>query len=687
MKDGKCIDVHQAIHGYDEGHRLINTSFALNAKDAKTMLIMSDASGPGAIIPELGYLTGYPLPDSGVYALARTWAAVEKKRPGCVWTHTLLIDFADLAVLNNIEILVELFSKPRDSTASDMAREALRIENLQASTKSNFGDLEATEKILFSLYKRPKEQIIGSSNVRSEEMLLSIWAQQWPRLRRNFRFCSLAFSNRSTKNAPFDVQLIPKEDKTVAGRFKGCCDALLLSPVNEEWFEEARLDLFGPCNSELRRFLRDAGRDVVGGREAFAPLCLLFRLIKEAETNSQFIDRVIHHLTESFATNSGGYIKEVFANFILNQESKLSLNEQVQDFIIENVNPTSQDPLLHQHLQQFVERLWMQNPQKFMDLFENSKQLLGIAEKVVKNLPCTTIIAGLSQLDTERQVIICNRRPELITERPFWKDQLLTRAGLQTLIFNRDLANDTVDNIICNDRTELASIVLFILGAAAILQSLNRLLKTSLTDDSTLSKWINGAVEDSVSLQSFLLEETEIAAILLMRIALELPPDVAFDTKLDPWSEAVKKSFGTLRTAESQLLSAYLLRRALGENSLDTGGLLAVSLDEIYFGAMYSNLSHEAWGLVENKLPDLGFIFSWDRCQRIRVAVGDAVIRKNLSAEEFMVLTKDDQLFAELVKIIRRKGRIGKDFLKSVLILLLRSGKSLSRRYSIEDVL
>ena len=38
------------------------------------------------------YLTAYPLPRSSLVAFARTWTAPEMPRPGCVWTHTLLIE-------------------------------------------------------------------------------------------------------------------------------------------------------------------------------------------------------------------------------------------------------------------------------------------------------------------------------------------------------------------------------------------------------------------------------------------------------------------------------------------------------------------------------------------------------------------------------------------------------------------
>ena len=60
------IRIHQTLHGYAEGHRRLGGSTALGGRDDKTMLVLSDASDPGARIPDEGYLTGYPLPESGL---------------------------------------------------------------------------------------------------------------------------------------------------------------------------------------------------------------------------------------------------------------------------------------------------------------------------------------------------------------------------------------------------------------------------------------------------------------------------------------------------------------------------------------------------------------------------------------------------------------------------------------------
>ena len=40
------VSIHQAIHGYRDGHRLLSSSVSLGADAARAMLVLSDMSGP-----------------------------------------------------------------------------------------------------------------------------------------------------------------------------------------------------------------------------------------------------------------------------------------------------------------------------------------------------------------------------------------------------------------------------------------------------------------------------------------------------------------------------------------------------------------------------------------------------------------------------------------------------------------
>ena len=90
------MKIHQALHGYDRGHRQLASSVELPRSASRQIAIQSDLSG-SASEPEFdGYLSGYRIKDTEFYAFARTWYATEQSRPGCVWTHTLILDIGQL---------------------------------------------------------------------------------------------------------------------------------------------------------------------------------------------------------------------------------------------------------------------------------------------------------------------------------------------------------------------------------------------------------------------------------------------------------------------------------------------------------------------------------------------------------------------------------------------------------------
>lgn len=106
------IHVAQALHGYRNGHELLASSHRLSRDGSRTLLELSDLSGPAARTRGFeSYITGYPLPGEQLYAIARTWLATEGGRPGSVWTHTLLLTPEHLAT-TDLEIVATWFRRP-----------------------------------------------------------------------------------------------------------------------------------------------------------------------------------------------------------------------------------------------------------------------------------------------------------------------------------------------------------------------------------------------------------------------------------------------------------------------------------------------------------------------------------------------------------------------------------------------
>ena len=103
------IFVEQMLFGYSNGHALINTSLKKQLIRQRDVDLLSDVSGIGKFN---NYITGYPICEDGYYVFAKTWYADEMQRPGCVWTHVILITFEDMEKGRGRIKISKLFHRP-----------------------------------------------------------------------------------------------------------------------------------------------------------------------------------------------------------------------------------------------------------------------------------------------------------------------------------------------------------------------------------------------------------------------------------------------------------------------------------------------------------------------------------------------------------------------------------------------
>ena len=125
------MKIDQMLHGYDSGHRFLSGSVMLKSRaDMDTIATLSDWSeyvaGSGG---ESSYVTAYPLKESGYYVIAKTWYADEMKRPGCVWTHSLLLPFDLLNSIDDFKRFSSLFERPSEESGFDFYARQIDYEN------------------------------------------------------------------------------------------------------------------------------------------------------------------------------------------------------------------------------------------------------------------------------------------------------------------------------------------------------------------------------------------------------------------------------------------------------------------------------------------------------------------------------------------------------------------------------
>jgi hypothetical protein len=659
MADGVSVpefSIHQALHGYSDGHRQIALSTALTPQDSKLLMTLSDSSGSGARFPKSGYLTGYPLVESGYYVLARTWPAPEMSRPGCVWTHSLLIDFTELATLSEVGELLQFFQRP---SADNFARFGVGFVYSPSNRSSKeAAPVSGAETLLSALYGEPNARVtLSSSLASSEALVLQIWSQQWPRLRRSFRFCTCAAADRSTKVAPFDLQILPSENTTVRSRFVDTLDAARHPYLALSWIEDAVEDLTFPDRKGLRTFLRQVGGDVSAGRGAFAVICRLHALLTGIESAHSALGDAVELLESQFDARQARAARLAIAKMAVRNIQ--SLGEASFEFLLRNLDIVivAAD---NDDLARIGGELWARSPQRLERLFAEGSAGSAVVEQTLDQIPIETLAMHAAEVpDLIEEILI--RRPSIVAEPQFWiglgelSKVALTYAGKSSV-----LASIAAKTLIAAGRADLAAEAINILGGVPIGRAIIE------ADPYRIDgAWVNAIASHPELLAQLFTEGGTCHRYLLVLLAQamapdDLPNDVGQE---DPWITALVSSRGDVAEREEFYFLAFMMARALGVRSQSSAEIMVQTFHPVYVALAERRMPEDGWQLIDRRLP--WTMFESDRCVRLREVVVRVCIDRAFSPMTFHFLTPDDRIFESIILTMATTSR-GRAYLKHV---------------------
>lgn len=255
------ISAEQILYGYRDGHGRLAGSMTLDKAAESTILVLSDLSGASLARGFEEYITAYPIPESSYYAVAKTWYAPEMPRPGCVWTHALLINRQDLGNLSSTEALLSAFRRPASDAGFDSYEASISLVSPrhQDTSEGNWAIAQGAA-LLNAVYGGGSSgTLLLSETARHyEQLVLRLWLQQWPSLRQNFAFCTGAIENRDMPELTFDLQVVPlraarnleREGRQVLDLGHESIDL-----PNDNWLSMAAEDLHCDEPTAFRRFL------------------------------------------------------------------------------------------------------------------------------------------------------------------------------------------------------------------------------------------------------------------------------------------------------------------------------------------------------------------------------------------------------------------------------------------------
>jgi GTPase-associated protein 1, N-terminal domain type 1 len=646
------IVLHQALHGYADGHRLLASSIALKPRDAKVVATLSDASGSTANLGEAGYITGYPLPDAGLYALAKTWPAPEMPRPGCVWTHTLLLDFADLAAIQDLAWLAQTFVRPAPgipnanrygvdvSFPSDGSGERALVRPCATP--------EVLRRLLWALYGRPGERVFSTEGEpeERESITLALWSQQWPRLRRSFRFCTQISSDRSSEGAPFDLQFGSKDERSHRGRTGKLFDAdreqVEGTPV---WLEETVCDLLNA--GALRGFLRGVGAEVEGGRDVFEPLAELHGVLYAETANAPALRRGVDLIEGPLKVAEARDARMQLMQRLAAMEGEL--DEVLVTFSMRNL-PLMTDDQFAVIAPRLGAALWRYDPHQLVKTLASGGRAHALASTAIAAVPTEAILTELVRFPDLAPPVL-GERPALLSEPSLWGVETLEQAARAVLASGLPAAS-VLDAAIGRGTASIVRALCEAWGRDTVLTALIARLENRGSENPTEneSRWLAEAATPNTVAATLSRSDSRLQSTLVALARQLRPDDVPNDYGEDPVYTAIRQARGELSPASSLYLRAWVLARALGYRSSSQAELFAFSFDQIYLAALGSRLPDEAWNLLDGRLPNSMFWSDWDRGRRLRAGILIAFIERDLDARTFgRLLPASEAEFGALV--------------------------------------
>ena len=656
--------INQTLHGYADGHQLLASSLDLGREQQSLLLIMSDLSGPAFRNGYDCYLTGYSLAGGGYYCFARTWFAPEQARPGCVWTHTLLIRDEDIARIKDFRALTELFRRPTEENAFQVYEDRLVFEERDWSPYNALNDARG---LLQALYGSPRRIVIPSDTAQKyEELILVLMNQQWPRLRRNFRFCTGALSLRESE---FDLSVSPPEVTHSIGETGFVIDQGYLDDIpSEAWVEFANEDLAkGMASTTYRTFLWQFGPDYGDGRSMFRPLTEIFLILhsrSQQQIGDSLLSAVAHYFpkeqdarrlkTELFGREGryndtlGG--EAAILRLLVSHPSAASITNDIGDIRIRARELTRNDSSAATEIACLSTQVDGDNSHLFLEeFFEHANW----TDESLKEAASVLI------------PLILDHSPGLVGNAGLWArpDRLGVLSKLVSRIDNDEaLLQNAIAAMIQSQAWDAVLGLVDQVGSAAVAAILSHV---------EASRLVPLDVPDAVlvmlgarpGLWTGLVDNGVVGPKCLRLLSAELDPRSRVVKRIDnsKWVAAAELQVSFVDSVRSLRSAVFFL--SVGLSSWDsTGAVLAASgFSKVYIAAKNDALDSSIWHQLE---PNLSWHNpSWDRCARLIKTVAEAYFERPWPLQLFgMTFQSAEELLRALDAIGQMWG--GKRFVR-----------------------
>lgn len=660
------IKIHQTLHGYNQGHHLLAaTTLLKSSDDVQLMSLMSDWSGlDGRFGQDVSYLTAYPLSET-YYVIAMTWYANEMPRPGCVWTHSLLIRQDELDKFADFKNLRKLFRRPERNDNYAAYNNVIEFED--NSPKNGYGDFPLPDvniaRVYIELMRRscPQTYRLSKADDIYQELILHFMNYIPGGILQRLSFSSGSAMPRFLGQEPFDLQFVLDCSKNFDELTEDLTESTLI-----EYIDYA----ISHGDDEIRDLLQMFAYDIDGSAEKWIKIITLFvhlyfiNRTDEAKKTSAFLG-LMEEIGKGFpGQEEGVLVKKRFAlpeitglmidnyQFLVEcatndifkvfSSKQVHLEQRIRDILTEGGHKLFFDLILEIYergLKTEIGLILFLSATKIMDIADFKRLLEENYLALISMLPYDNqIINNKVWIEAPREsfehifTLFCVKPPESFN---YWTELFDAVIKNESLILDGALQQmwKHVENPVVRMLTLLNQ------------GEKHRFLSPSISEKCGEHK------EDMIRWLKCNQIQNEDVARLYMRHFL---PESEYVTKSSPadWEHFVMR--GKISDA-SYYVYLYNLSFCWQDSDL-AFEYFRIAFYPLYVLAQADNLSDRYWEQIAKNTVSL-WIADWDRCKKMRLTAARRASVSGVGEDILRNFTPDAELNKEILKYYVRTKR------------------------------
>lgn len=660
--------IYQSLHGYHHGHDKLASSINLPLEDENLMRVMSDWTGfTGIASDDMSYITCYGLPKTGFYVIAKTWYADEMPRPGCVWTHSLILNLDEIDDNFDFKGLKRYFRRPTNNDYEYFSGNIIEPDNRKTADSINAGSqisnlgISQIEYLIYHLVNGNRVELqVETFNEYYQDLCLSLLQYMPLKLANKLSLCTGADYVNNSNDISFNLIF----DKRVSKKLNDCEYEKVGNDVIDKGIDYFANSLIkGKEDDQLiRMFSKDIG-DVPKRYFLTGWLLTMLDLNKNLPSVTTY-NNILSEITGTYpSTDEGVLTKKLFLR--QNVASLFVSDKEYCELACTTLNSNSVD-WRKMGLDDYIVSLLNSYDKKigFLDTLIRCDTINEIGNEVIRKESFS-----FSSNDIERTAvqqwniyIVLLKYNYLILNGNYWLNLPDNKIGqILPNIFNHpDIGFSDWDKLLSK----------CIRGKVTSNESyLERIYKSSEHPATIIMDFISEHSYDNLAPACLRLLLEDIKNVLKWLEKVESINDHLLFFIIDnikPQSKAVKeygvrawKTFYYFDKFGKCIIQYYIFSFLMSLNWKDEFALKIErnSFYHVYIALAESRLDTVQLGKLNRYMPDLPIWQSWDNCKKLCKGTVRAMISLGYEKKDIIGFTPDDNINKRLMKTWKKESK------------------------------